>query len=125
MRTVSGGYRTLYEFRAQCIISLVPSKVHWPNYSEDPSNMVWQTQGSTVEKDVSNNIGFIGVGRFTDGQIHNPSELPPGGNAVYHGPCILSMSTVSLGVKVNLHDKCSTMENRIPGNLSQSNYSSA
>ncbi|KAJ7815173.1 alpha/beta-hydrolase [Mycena olivaceomarginata] len=29
----------------------VPSKVHWPNYSEDPSNMVWQTQGSTVEKD--------------------------------------------------------------------------
>ncbi|KAF8197770.1 Alpha/Beta hydrolase protein [Mycena galopus ATCC 62051] len=29
----------------------VPSKVHWPNYSEEPSNMVWQTQGSMVEKD--------------------------------------------------------------------------
>ncbi|KAF7350016.1 Carboxylic ester hydrolase [Mycena venus] len=29
----------------------VPSKVHWPKYSEEPSNMVWQTQGSTVEED--------------------------------------------------------------------------
>jgi hypothetical protein len=28
--------------------------------------MVWQTQGSTVEKDVSNDIGFIGVGLLTD-----------------------------------------------------------
>ncbi|KAJ7093473.1 alpha/beta-hydrolase [Mycena belliarum] len=29
----------------------VPSKVHWPKYSEGHRNMVWQTQGSTTEKD--------------------------------------------------------------------------
>jgi hypothetical protein len=31
----------------------VSSKVHWPKYSEGGENMVWQTQGSIVEKDVS------------------------------------------------------------------------
>ncbi|KAJ7032363.1 alpha/beta-hydrolase [Mycena alexandri] len=29
----------------------VPSKITWPKYSEGQENMVWQTQGSTTEKD--------------------------------------------------------------------------
>nr|GAT50520.1 predicted protein [Mycena chlorophos] len=29
----------------------VSSKVHWPRYSEGAQNMVWQTQGSFIEKD--------------------------------------------------------------------------
>ncbi|KAJ7056155.1 alpha/beta-hydrolase [Mycena amicta] len=29
----------------------VPSKDHWPKYSDEQENMVWQTQGSIIEKD--------------------------------------------------------------------------
>ncbi|KAJ7820337.1 alpha/beta-hydrolase [Mycena olivaceomarginata] len=29
----------------------VPSKIHWPKYSDGQQNMVWQTQGSVTEKD--------------------------------------------------------------------------
>ncbi|KAF7338816.1 Carboxylic ester hydrolase [Mycena sanguinolenta] len=29
----------------------VPSKINWPKYSEGQENMVWQTQGSVIEKD--------------------------------------------------------------------------
>ncbi|KAJ7610509.1 alpha/beta-hydrolase [Roridomyces roridus] len=29
----------------------IPTKIQWPQYSERASNMVWQTQGSTVEDD--------------------------------------------------------------------------
>ncbi|KAJ7876624.1 alpha/beta-hydrolase [Mycena leptocephala] len=31
--------------------AIISSKVHWPKYSEGGENMVWQTQGSIVEKD--------------------------------------------------------------------------
>lgn len=30
----------------------VTTKLHWPNYSDSPSNLVWQSQNSTVELDV-------------------------------------------------------------------------
>ncbi|KAJ7306827.1 alpha/beta-hydrolase [Mycena albidolilacea] len=29
----------------------VPSKIHWPKYSDGEQNLVWQTQGSVTEKD--------------------------------------------------------------------------
>lgn len=61
------------------ICESVPSKITWPKYSDGQENMVWQTQGSITEKDVSSTMPAI-----ENLVLTTDTELPPGGDAVHN-----------------------------------------
>jgi hypothetical protein len=49
----ANGEHTINAISISLTLNSVPSKIKWPKYSDGQQNMVWQTQGSVTEKDVS------------------------------------------------------------------------
>lgn len=53
------------------MLQSVPTKIHWPKYSDGQENLVWLTQGVTTEKDVSEQ-SRLSRNRRLIGQIQFP-----------------------------------------------------